>query len=731
MRKFREIAWALSSTVALGTLSPAMAQESSPNSPDTRASDTDGEIVVTAQKREERLIDVPQSVSVLSGDTLASQGAAQFRDFAGKVPGLTFTTIGAGFTQVSLRGVTAGTDVAPTVGIYVDEVPYGSSTPFAFGGRLALDVGLFDIDRIEVLRGPQGTLYGASTMGGLLKYVTKQPSVNDFGGEFRTGLSATEHGGVNYNVAGALNVPLASDKAALRVSGFEAHDAGYIDNVVLGQKNVNRSDVYGGRFDLLLAPTDALDIRITGFLQNISRDGQATADYTYSGVPETGSLEQGRESAEPFDQEFRLISGTINYDAGPVRLTSVTSYQTMRTRLSVDITRTFAGFLSTPTNPVNAVALPERISLDKFTQELRVGSSGPAPLEWVIGGYYTHEKSRDTQEIIPYATIGGAPGASVFDYTAPSRYEEYALFGTLTYHITDRFSVSGGLRYAKNEQRYSQLQTGLFGSFDVTNNANDDVVTYLANARYRIGDNVTAYVRYATGYRPGGPNVFGTDPVTGQPIGSPTFEADTLDSYEAGIKGETADRRFSFDASVYRIDWDNIQVAASQSGFSVIANAPNGARIYGGELSLTARPTRGLTFSGAFAIQDAELRAGSGIGAAGESLPNVPRFTATLNADYVLMDSDLRPSFGVTFRTADKRRARFGAIGPAGPNYEMPAYESVDLRGSVDVGTVTVQLYVNNLFDERAQLSAYTNRGRPQPAIMPPRTIGLNVIGRF
>ena len=234
------------------------------------------EIIVTAQKQEQKLSETPLSVTALSAKDLNALGATQFRDFANTVPGLQFSTTGVGSTQVNLRGITSGDNVSPTVGIYVDEVPYGSSTAFAGGAQLALDVGLFDLSRVEVLRGPQGTLYGASTMGGLLKYVTTVPNLHDFGGTARAGLSTTEHGGVSYDAAAAVNLPFASDKAAARVSGFYSHDGGYVDNIALNKDDVNQSDVYGGRGDVLFQPTDQLSIRLTAYSQDITRDGRST-----------------------------------------------------------------------------------------------------------------------------------------------------------------------------------------------------------------------------------------------------------------------------------------------------------------------------------------------------------------------------------------------------------------------------------------------------------------------
>jgi outer membrane receptor protein involved in Fe transport len=302
------------------------------------------EIVVTAQKRTERLINVPQSVSVLSGDEIARLGAVQFSDYASTIPGLSFKTGGAGYNQISLRGVTTGTEASPTVGIYVDEVPFGSSTAFAFAARFALDMGLFDIDRIEVLRGPQGTLYGASAMGGLLKYVTNKPDMNTFGVDVQSGVSATKEGSINYNAAIVFNTPLIEDKAAVRASLFESHDGGYIDNVELRERNVNRSNVYGGRITLLLNPIDSLSINLSGFVQNISRAGEAAVDRDFNGRPLAGELAQQRGFSDTFDQHFRLLSGTLNYDLGWGKLTSITSYQTIRSAWIDDLSFEFVPF---------------------------------------------------------------------------------------------------------------------------------------------------------------------------------------------------------------------------------------------------------------------------------------------------------------------------------------------------------------------------------------------------
>lgn len=727
------VRWLGHSCSAIGLVLPCMAMAQTP--PDIAPPVEEPDVVVTAQKREERLLDTPQSVTALSAEDLAKLNATQFRDFANTVPALSFTSQGAGQTQISLRGVTTGNDVGPTVGIYVDDVPYGSSSAFANAASLALDVGLFDVERVEVLRGPQGTLYGASTMGGLIKYVSKRPSLAHFEGMAQASLSDTRGGGIGYHAAAALNIPIATDKAAIRASGFYARDGGYIDNRTLGQADVNRARIYGGRLDLLLAPTEALSIRLSGYLQNVARDGTTMADFTLSGRPIDGAIEQRRRYAEPFDQQFRLIAATIAYDFGGASLTSISSYQTARVRYRSDLSAFYVPLFGSIGLPFSAVGIDQERGLDKFTQEIRLGSTGKRTIEWAIGGFYTHERSSNRQHLVSRDVAGQPSAIDLATLSIPSRYEEYAAFGDVTWHVTDRFDVSGGLRYAVNRQHYQQQGTGLLGTTVPLRTSKNDVFTWLANARYKLGSRTTAYLRYATGYRPGGPNFVVNDPATGRPTGPATFGSDTLDSYEAGLKAETADRSFGIDASVYHIDWSNIQIITARAGSTIIANAGS-AKIDGAELSLTARPSPALTVTGAFAWQNARLaEAAADLGGArGERLPNVPRFTAALNLDYRIDGGRAAPGIGATLRFVSDRRASFDGSASF-PQYKLPDYTTIDLRADATLGPVETRFFVRNLFDVRGQLSAVTLLsalgGPAQVSILQPRTIGISASTRF
>jgi outer membrane receptor protein involved in Fe transport len=683
------------------------------------------EIVVTAQKREERLADVPQSVSVVTAAVLEQRAANQLLDFVDKIPGVSITTLGAGQTQVVIRGITVGADLGPTVGIYLDDVPVGGTNAFSNAADIAFDAALFDIDRVELLRGPQGTLYGASTMGGLLKYASKAPNPSDFDGQARAELSSTRSGSANYSAASAINIPL-GDKLAMRASAYYSRDGGYIDNATLGARNVNSSDIYGGRLDLGFQASETLEIRLTAFAQDIKRDGSIAADYTFAGRPVSGRLSQNRQFNEFFNSKLRLASGTLALDLGPATITSITSYQHINTDYILDITAAYAAFGL----PYSAFGYLNSKPFDKFTQEVRLASNGDTRFRWLVGGFYTNEDVGNEQSFV-LRDLAGQPAANtLYQLSAPTRYREYAAFGNATYQLVDNLDVSLGVRYAKNEQRYES--TSLF-AVATPRRSSEGVVTYLANAIYKFSPTTSLYVRYATGYRPGGPNYDISD-FAGNPVPAAPFEADRIKSYEAGFRGATDNGGLSVELSAFHIDWSDIQITRFVNNFSVIGNAGGGATVDGGELVLTARPSRNLTVSGAFAYQDARLnQAESALGGARhERLPNVPRFTASVNVDHEMRQLASRPSFGATLRHVSDRTTGFGTCGVV--QYCLPDHVMVDLRSSIAVGPVTVRAFVKNLFDVRAQLAqkyGFASANLAGVATAQPRTIGLGLSARF
>lgn len=731
---FKDMTARLAIGVATCALSAPLQAQTLPD--DTPEPAMSSEIVVTAQKRSERLIDTPQSVTSLTAADLEKLNATQFVDFANTVPGLQFTTLGAGYTQISLRGVTSGSDTSPTVGIYVDEVPYGSSSAFNQSVARALDAALFDMERVEVLRGPQGTLYGASSMGGVLKYVTAKPTLNDVEGNVQAGVSDTRHGGTSYHGAAAINLPVVTDKVAVRASSFYSRDGGFNDNPARGQKDVDRSETYGGRADVLIEPTEDLSVRITGFAQNIRREGGRYAAYTLAGKPVHGAFDQDHPLEEPFNSDFRLVSGTINYDFGFADLTSISSYQYSRTDLFTDVSGLYVPLLpSFGVDDAGGAGTRSFNKTKKFAQEVRLASKQDQPLQWLLGGFYTHERSRLFQAVDTFDQDLVQIPFNLGQVEIPSTYQEYAVFGNLTYHLTDKFNITGGIRYAHNNQRFEQIGSGLLIGSAPEAKSSESVVTYLANAQYKFSNNATAYARFATGYRPGGPNFVIRDAGTGDLLAPTSFKSDSLESYEVGFKAQTRDRSFAIDLSAFYVAWDDIQIITAVQGLSANLNAGT-AKIRGAELNLTARPNADLTFTGAFAFNDSEIGEDNpAIGAVkGERLPNVPRFTAALNADYVATASASKPFVGATLRFVSDRTASFdNSVGF--PQYQLPDYTSVDLRAGLSIGPVNGQVFVRNIFDKRGQLAANTSQAAAGAAVLTtllqPRTFGLSASMKF
>lgn len=690
------------------------------------------EIVISAEYRKERLVTTPVAVTVLSSSYLRNIGATQFRDWANTVPGLSFTSSGAGYTTIYLRGLTAS-DISPTVAVYVNDVPYGSYSPFALGYTLQLDLATVDLARIDVLKGPQGTLYGVSTMGGLIKYVTNPPDANDLGAIARATISGTHYGGVNYDSSLTLNVPIAGGKAAVRGTAFYNREGGYIDDPTLGQTDVNRSHTGGGRLDLLATPTDQLVIRISALAQDIHRSGNDIIDYTAAGTPIEsttpgyGPYNQNRAISEPFDQQFRLYSATLGYDGPGFNLTSITSYQTIRSQFQIDESHTFLRLFKKLGFNYSAVGFGYHAPTNKFTQEMRLASRHTRYVDWLVGAYYSRESSRETVSTITFDPSGASVSNSIYSTNDPSLYKEYAGYGDITLHVTPKFDMTGGIRYAHYSLAYdTSADSGLFALPEPPRSSAGNVTTYLGNARYHFTPNSISYFRYATGYRPGGPNFILVDPTTGKPEGPQTFQSDSLRSYELGYKVETPRRKFGIDADVYYITWSNIQTSVTLANSEpAIENAPGGAVSEGLELTADAHPFPSLVVIASLAATHAYLRQTDvDLGAtAGEELPNAPRFSATLGGDYTFHTFGMRPSAGMTVRYVDARSTEFGGT------WVLPAYTIVDLRAGLDVGPAVLQLFAHNIFDARGQIS----EGGPgiRVTLVEPRTIGMSATVYF
>lgn len=724
---------ALASTTKTGTAQPGRAQDDPTLN---GATATGGDIVVTAQKRSEILRDVPISISVVTGEALQRQGASSLADYSAYVPGFQVTSGGSpGQATVTLRGVATLTGTQ-TVGIYVDDAPVGSSGIWARSGLFSLDLLPYDVQQIEVLRGPQGTLYGASSIGGLLKYTTTTPDTHRFGVRGGGEVFGIDRAGrAGWAGQAMVNIPLISDQLAATGSFAYRRTPGYIDVPALGQRDQNSFDQYGGRVSLEWKPNDRFSARLSGIWQDVNSDGNAIIAANLNGRRIGNGWSNNNFYPEPFRKSFDFYSASLNYDLGFATLTSVTSYSKSRTRQVQDATNALG--LIIPQYGLPPAVTPFRLGLDlkKVTQEVRLTSSSSDRFEWVLGGFYTHENSRNTQLVNAYdfATGNSIPDVDpLADISLPTRYREYAAFANATFHFNSMFALTGGLRWAKNTQRFNPTVSGPLADAEANpGNVKEDVVTYSISPQIHLTDQAMLYGRIATGYRPGGPNIV-------FPLVPPFVRSDRLTNYEIGLKADLLDRLLSIDVAGFYMDWKDIQVSGSTGTSSYATNAGT-AVSKGVEGSLYVRPITGLTLAATGSYTDARLTADTPAlvgGLDGDRLPNTPKFSGSLGVDYQAPISESATgSAALELRRTGKR---YSLVESAPDALPVSGYTALDANASVTVDDRwTVRLYARNLTNRygennRQYVRDDTNT-RAFIAIIPiqPRTIGLALEARY
>ena len=738
---------------ALLGCAPAYAQDTEVKS--------DEEIVVTAQKREQSIIDVPQSITVVGGDTLEQNQAISFPDYLKLVPGLQLDQATPGAGRLILRGLNTG-GVASTVAVYVDETPFGSSTALANGGVLAGDFDTFDVQRIEVLRGPQGTIYGANSLGGLLKFVTNEPSTSGVEVRVRGSAEATKGGDMSYHGNAMINLPL-GDKVALRVSGFYNKLGGFIDSIgttdtdAFGytltadtEDNINGYESYGGRASILIRPSETFDIRLTAYAQNIRADASSVVESN----PDSLETLYGRPTQSQFSNsyvnvDYRLYNGVFNVDLGGVTLTSSTSYSTQNQTFRDDATYNLSGIVRALLGaPANEFFLDQHTNNRKITQEVRLTSEAGGTVEWLVGGYYNNEKALIQQDFgaVQPGTEIAIPFPFVLGHvTLDSTYEEYAGFANATVHLGDRFDVDLGGRYSHNSQVADQGAAGvLAGNVPINSNltSSDDVFTFSVAPKYKFSERATLYARVAKGYRPGGPNIIAPNAPANTPI---SFEPDTVISYEVGFKGETADRTLGLDVSVFHIDWSNIQLLTVINGFGLNINGSS-AVSDGVEFTAFLRPIPGFTASVNGAWTDARLTGDTPPevgGLKGDRLPFTPPISFAINADYEFgIGNDATAYLGGSIRVLGQQSGDYDATFRAanGRHRQVMSYEVIDLRAGASFGDFGIEVFARNLTNREGRTStgALTASGLPttpngalETGIIRPRTIGVTFSAGF
>ncbi len=698
-------------------------------------------IIVTAEKRAEPLKNVPMSVTALSSATLDDLQAKDFQDYAGLVPGLSLVTTQPGITRLTLRGQNAGGD-GSTVAVYLDESPFGSSSALLNGGVITGDFDTWDLQRIEVLRGPQGTLYGANSEGGLLKFVTNAPVLGSFSGAAEVTGESVDHGGNGGDVRAVLNLPL-GDKMAFRISGFTQDIPGYIDDPLQGTHDVNDGHKYGGRASFLAEPTDDFSIRLTASTQTSRYDSTGAVDVDPVTLqPVNGDLTQERNVAEPSSFKYENYNALINWNTGPVDIVSTTSYSILNSNLFNDATNTVLvppnitlGDILAGVGPGLGGTFDNNAGLKKFTQEIRLSSTGTQTLEWQVGGYYTHEDGLLDEHleaiVIPGGASAGLPSLEVA--TVQSTYKEWAGFANLTYHFNSQWDVQAGGRYSSNSQTATENISGLLvGPQNFSTPSSGDVFTYSLAPRWHVDNNTMVYARLATGYRPGGPNVL---PPIVPPDVPREYGADKTTNIELGVRSTTF-QGLSIDLALFHINWKDIQLLETVNGVTINGNGGT-ARSQGLEWTIGYVPVQGLTFLWTGAYTDANLTAPAPavFGNSGDPMPYVPKVSTALDGEYTWPAFGHYKGFvGATWEYVGSRSTDFGSSVDGMHQVPLPSYNTVAARIGLDNDKYRISVYGKNLTDSRG-ITNYLSSGAPnlngEINVIQPLTIGVTLSAKF
>ena len=781
---------AVAAPAAAQTQQETVAQAANPQ-PEPVPVQEQGAIIVTATKRASTVQDVPFSVNAQTAADIKRANAQTIEDISRNVAGLTVQNLGPGQSQVSVRGVSAGQiirdqpGVKEQVGIYLDEsvVSLSLFTP---------DFDLFDLNRVETLRGPQGTLFGSGSVGGTIRYITNQPKLETIEGEVEGGINVAKGGDIGYDAKGALNLPICR-AAAVRGVLYYSRFPGFIDAVgPAADENINSGERYGGRLSMLLQPTDSLKITPRVVWQRATANGFNREEFynLYDNQFTTGAAgtDLGRrtiylKTPERFRDQSSLYDLTVSYDFGPAELTSVSSYLHRNILVSRDASALTGSITVDPVGlgapAANLVSnLVDTTKLDQFTQELRLASTGAGPFQWVFGGFYSHV-DREYHQRLPTPGYDAAVAADSGNFVIPDNpyhadlpytIKQKALFGEASYKF-GQIKVTGGGRWYDFSEERRFFSGGIFSDHtDRTDRTKSNGFSPRGIVSWQPSRSLSVNAQVAKGFRLGGVN----DPLnvplctTADLATFGSFQAyndETLWNYEAGVK--YSKRGVTFNAAAFYNDIKNLQVTLDAGSCSsrIVFNVPK-AHSQGIEAEFSVHPMVGLDFSFAGSLLSSKFDS-TVIGGTppaviggirdGNRLPTVPKYQFAATANYesrfnsaanwfvngsvqrignrFSQPSDQEPAGTVRLIFFDPATGAFGVRPTAFGTFKLPAYTLVNLSTGIrwDDG-LEVVAYVKNLFDKDPKLSLDRERGlraRIGYNIGQPRIIGLTLRKSF
>ncbi len=689
-----------------------------------------GEIVVTAQKRAQNVQEVPLSITVMGADQIEKEGFRSFQDYATRVPNLSFTQGGSslgGLGQaISLRGIYGGN----TTGVYLDETPLPGS----------VDPQVVDLQRIEVLRGPQGTLYGARSMGGTVRLITHQPDLNDFSGSGHGIISSTRKGDVNGTADGSVNIPLVTDTLGIRAFGFWDHQSGVFTRVPSAdapvqydrRDNLGATRRYGGAIAARLQLFDnAFSLTPRMVLQRTRTNAQPYADVKAGNFVQKRLFDLDDRGAD----DWELYSLTGRYGAEFGEFVSVTSQFNRDVSDAENASEVISALLEFTTPSLFRGSSRART----FAQEFRFTSDFKGPFQVTVGAFY--QRSKGKVEIPPNIIEGLG---DLYNYRADSRTTEKALYGEANLDVTDALQLIAGLRYFRNKVDLTISQGGAAvgaGAGTFSEVQRESGFNPRFGIKYAVNDDINLFANAAKGFRIGGANGYSESVCSAdrQALGisaedARSYESDSVWSYEAGVKSAFLGGHLVVNATAFRVDWSNIQQnVALACGFSIDQNGGE-ARSEGFELEVQARPADGLVLGTGIGYTNARITDPGKLSVlkSGARIQQVPRWNLTASADYDFALGKLPLTFHGDVSHVGSSLSRSNLL----TGRIRPAYELANLRLGTDFERFNVTLFVENVFNTIANLAdvpplAIEDPDRPRIAAGRPRTMGIDVRAKF
>jgi outer membrane receptor protein involved in Fe transport len=661
-------------TLALGLSSGAHAQEG----PEPAASE--GDIIVTAQKREERLLDVPMAITALTGEEIVRRGASSLLDLQYSVPGLSLVEQGPGQQRIQIRGI-SNSNGLPTVGLYLDEVPISIDDL-----SQNLSPRFIDMKQVEILRGPQGTLYGEGSMGGTIRFLTADPDLTRFGGSVEGQAGSVADGNTAWRVNGVVNLPLVTDRLGVRlVAGYE-NTGGWIDSTITGRKDVNQAKILTLRGKILARFSEDLQLSI------MAQHQEQTQDYQNFGNDRKTAARVAARNNPNYD----LVNAVLRWDLGGASLVNSLGYQSAKNDTAVDYSAIFVPilpFFGIPAGSITSVGLGSTSNIDVWTDELRLASDPGGTFDWSVGLY---GRKLDREGTSKTFTAPGTAPFTLLSVSATQKSKAWAAFGEVNWNATEQLIATVGLRYFNENRIFRGVSTSFGASSPQTNRGEFSSVNPRFNLSYKILPTAMVYASAAKGFRSGGFNSAAT-------MGPSTYDSENLWTYELGTKQEWFDRRLTLEAAVYYNEWDGVQTSVFATGASIgyIANTGkvNG---WGADVSLSARPVTGMTLSATYGWNNLKYKSTSAEHLPGDPVDYAVRESWSGSFDY------RRPLFGDVqgFARLDYQHAGRSSIinRSAAVNVTIGKRDLLNAQLGLDFGQYEVAVFATNLTDMKTPI---------------------------